>query len=194
VSEGTLFVVSSPSGAGKRTILKRVLAEDDCLALTTSATTRRPRPGEVNGHDYYFISRETFRRRVEAGEFVEWAEVHGNLYGTLRAELDRVLGSGMDAILEIDVQGMQAIRNQGLRFVSIFIMPPSLEELEARLRKRGTDSPEAIALRLRNARAEIKARHQYDHTIVNDVLDEAVARFQAIVRTERRRSSHKTDV
>ncbi len=190
--QGTLYIVSSASGAGKNTILHRLLAEDDAIEYSVSATTRLPRDGEANGREYYFVSRGEFEERIAAGDFVEWAEVHHNLYGTLRRELDRLLGSGKDAILEIDVQGMRKLRRSGMDFVSIFIMAPSLEELERRLRARGTDTPEVIAVRLKNARAEIEAREEYDNVIVNETVDDAVAEFLDIVRVQRDRVNRPT--
>ena len=185
---GEVFVVSSPSGAGKSVILSRVRAADPALLFSVSATTRRPRAGERDGREYYFVSAEEFRRRVDAGEFLEWAEVHGNLYGTLRSEMERLAASGQDAVVEIDVQGAASLRAQGFRMVSVFIMPPSVEELERRLLARGTEAPEVIALRVTNARGEMAPYAEYDFVIVNDDLDTAVADFQAIVRAQRCRA------
>jgi guanylate kinase len=188
VGKGTLFVVSAPSGGGKRTVLAPVLEGDDRLEFSVSATTRAPRAGEVEGRDYYFLSREEFMRRVEAGGFVEWAEVHGNLYGTLREDLERRTALGNDVVLEIDVQGMRTIRNSGLDAVTVFIMPPSLQVLERRLRRRGTESAETLELRLRNAREEVEARHAFDYIVINDRLSKAVADMKAIVRAQRCRA------
>lgn len=184
-SRGRVFVVSAPSGAGKHTILKRTLARDPNLAYSVSATTRPPRPGEEDGREYYFLDRAEFERRVHNGAFAEWAEVHGNLYGTLRSEIDRITAEGRDALLELDVQGMRNVRRLGMDPVAVFIMAPSLEELEQRLRARGTDSEETIALRLRNAREEIAAKDEYDHVIVNVDIREAVAELEAIIRAAR---------
>lgn len=188
-NEGSLFVVSSPSGAGKNTVLAALRAKLPALAVSVSATTRPPRSGEADGRDYYFMDRAEFERRRAAGEFVEWAEVHGNLYGTLRAELARLRADGRDALLEIDVQGMAKLRAQGLEFVSVFIMPPSFDELERRLRARGTDRPEVVALRLENAWKEMSARKTYDYIVVNDRVEDAVADMEAIVRARRCRSN-----
>ncbi len=185
VKKGDVFVVSSPSGAGKSVILNRVRAADPALLFSVSATTRPPRAGEVDGREYYFLVRDEFMRRVDAGAFLEWAEVHGNLYGTLRAEMERLAASGQDAVLEIDVQGAANLRALGCGMVSVFIMPPSLDELERRLRKRGTEAPDVIALRVQNARREMHHYTEYDFVIVNDDLDRAVADFQAIVRAHR---------
>lgn len=184
-----LFVVSAPSGAGKHTILHRVLERDPRLVYSISATTRPPREGEVDGKDYYFLDRAEFDRRVEAGEFFEWAHVHANRYGTLRSEMDRRLVSGTDVVLELDVQGMRNLKRQETDVVTVFILPPSLEVLEQRLRGRGTNTEEDIALRLMNARTEIEARDAYDYLIVNDRLDEAVADMEAIIRAQRCRTA-----
>lgn len=181
-------MLSAPSGAGKRTVLKRVFENDPQLGYSISATTRPPRHGEAEGVDYYFLDRAAFERRISAGDFVEWAEVHGNLYGTLQSELERLTATGKDTVLELDVQGMRNMKTRGLDMVSIFVMAPSLEELERRLRSRGTDHPEVIELRLSNARDELAARREFDYVIVNDHLDEAVDDLKAIVRAERRRA------
>lgn len=188
VRHGIVFVLSAPSGAGKRTVLKRVFEKDTRLGYSVSATTRPPRAGEVEGKDYYFLDRDTFDRRVSAGDFVEWAEVHGNLYGTLQEELERLTASGKDTVLELDVQGMRNLKTRGLDMVSVFVVAPSHEELERRLRSRGTDRPEVIELRLSNARNEIAARREFDYVIVNERLDEAVVDLQAIIRAERCRA------
>ena len=170
---GEVFVVSSPSGAGKSVILNRVRAADPALLFSVSATTRRPRAGERDGREYYFVSAEEFRRRVDAGEFLEWAEVHGNLYGTLRSEMERLAASGQDAVVEIDVQGAASLRAQGFRMVSVFIMPPSVAELELRLIARGTDDLETIKMRVAKATEEIAHKDAFDVIIVNDQLASA---------------------
>jgi guanylate kinase len=184
-SKGLIIVLSAPSGAGKHTILTRARTEDPNLVYSVSATTRPPRDGEVDGRDYHFVGREEFERRVEAGEFVEWAEVHGNLYGTLRAELDRLVNSGNDVLLELDVQGMRNLRRFGLDTVSVFIMAPSEDELERRIRARGANTEADMEIRLRNARQEMKATDEYDHVIVNDDLDRAVREFQQLIQARR---------
>jgi guanylate kinase len=165
------------------------MQEDPHLEYAVSATTRPPRTGEVNGKDYYFLDRAEFLRRVEAGEFAEWAQVHDHLYGTLRAELGRRLASGRDVALDIDVQGMRNFKRLPYRMVTVFVMPPSIEVLEERLRARRTDREEDIALRLRNAREEMDARHAFDYIIVNDAVDDAVADMKAILRAQRCRAS-----
>jgi len=172
-------------------VLKLVLARDAGLEYAVSATTRRARPGEVNGRDYVFLDVGEFRRRVDGEQFVEWAEVHGNLYGTLREELARRLPSGKDVVLEVDVQGMRNLKALRNDLVTVFIMPPSFEELKTRMRKRAANDEANIALRLENAREEMAARHEYDYIIVNDVVEEAVEDMLAIVRAQRRRSTRQ---
>lgn len=186
---GSLYVVSAPSGGGKRAVLARVMAVDPGIEYSVSATTRPPRADEVDGRDYYFLSREEFCRRIEDGRFAEWAEVHDNLYGTLREELDRKLDTGKDLVLELDVQGMRNVRALYPDTVTVFIMPPSFEELERRLRGRGTNSEADIALRLRNAQDEIAACYAFDYIVLNDDLDKAVEDMEAIVRAQRCRTA-----
>ncbi len=191
-NSGVLLVISAPSGAGKLTLLNEVRARKvDQIVTTVSATTRPPRTGEQEGIDYYFLERSVFEARRDRGEFVEWAEVHGNLYGTLNDELDRCLDTGKDVILELDVQGMQNLRRQRDDVVSIFLMPPSLEELERRLRSRGTDDNEVIELRLKNARHEIAERHAFDYIVVNDKIESAASDMEAIIRAERCRAERQ---
>jgi len=190
---GTLFVISAPSGAGKRTVLQEVFKRDSNLAFGVSATSRPPRRGEVDGRDYVFLERDEFRRRIDEGGFVEWAEVHGNLYGTLHEQLDRHLASGKDVILELDVQGMRSIKKLMPGAVSVFIMAPTFAELANRLRSRGTDAEEEIVLRLKNARAEAAARNEYDHIIVNKNVGDAAAAMEAIIRAQRRRATKTTE-
>ncbi len=185
---GILIVISAPSGAGKNTLLAAIGEMEQNLATTISATTRMPRPGEEDGREYHFLSWTDFEARIAAGDFVEWAEVHSNLYGTLKCELDRCLNAGSDVILEVDVQGMRSVRGVRDDVVSIFLMPPSLDELARRLRARGTDEEEVIALRLQNAHAEMAARHEFDYIVVNDDLEHAAADMVAILRAERCRA------
>lgn len=185
---GTLFVISAPSGAGKNAVLNEVLARDSGVEVSVSATTRAPRPGEKDGEDYFFLSREDFLARRSAGEFAEWAEVHENLYGTLKKELTRRLASGKDVIMELDVQGMFNVKELYPGAVSVFIVPPSFEVLEERLRKRGTNTEDDILVRLRNAREEMAAQGAFDYVVVNGDLAEAVADMLAIVRAERCRN------
>ena len=166
--DSKLFVISGPSGAGKGTLVTRVRERRSNLGLTVSATTRAPRKGEVDGVNYFFLTREEFDRRVANGEFVEWAEVHGNCYGTLVSEVQSKLASGSSLILEIDVQGALQVKA-----VLIFIKPPSLEVLRERLVGRGTETPETIELRMANAADELALADRYDDVVVNDDLDRA---------------------
>ena len=184
----SLFVVSAPSGAGKRTILDKVFAEDDALAYVVSATTRTPRANEVEGRNYYFMSVDEFQSRIDADAFVEWAEVHGHLYGTLRDELAQRLASGKDVVLELDVQGMRQVQAARPDAVTVFVMAPSMAELERRLRERGANDSEDMALRLANARQEVAVRYEFEYIVVNDELARAVEDMRAIVRAARCRS------
>lgn len=187
--QGVLIVISAPSGAGKLTLLNKVReSQAGSFVTTVSATTRAPRTGEVEGQDYYFLTRDIFETKRTADEFVEWAEVHGNLYGTLYTELDRCLDTGKDVILELDVQGMESLKEIRHDVVTVFLMPPSLEVLEDRLRKRGTDEDEVIALRLKNAGDEMAQRHGFDYIVVNDKIDQAASDLEAIIRAERCRA------
>jgi guanylate kinase len=183
---GQLFIISAPSGAGKTTILKQVMADLPGLAFSVSHTTRTPRAGEVNGRDYHFVDRPSFERLRTAGDFLEWAEVHTNFYGTSRSAVAEQLTAGLDVILDIDVQGASQVRSiRELAAVSLFILPPSLTELEKRLSGRGTDSAEVIRLRLENALREIAASGSYDHRIINDQLEEAVEMVKAVILAAR---------
>lgn len=187
--QGVLLVISAPSGAGKLTLLNKVReSQAGSFVTTVSATTRAPRTGEVEGQDYYFLTREAFEAKRSSDEFVEWAEVHGNLYGTLYSELDRCLDTGKDVILELDVQGMESLKEIRHDVVTVFLMPPSLEVLEERLRKRGTDEDDVIALRLKNAGDEMAQRHGFDYIVVNDKIDQAASDLEAIIRAERCRA------
>lgn len=188
MTTGKLFILSAPSGAGKTTLLKRVMADLPGLAFSVSHTTRLPRAGEVDGVDYHFVSRGQFEAMREQGVFLEWAEVHGNLYGTSRPAVLAQLATGLDVILDIDVQGTAILRNSAaIPSASLFITPPSLSELERRLRGRGTDSEETILLRLKNAGTEMRAAVDYEYLIVNDCLEQAVDTLRAIVIAERSR-------
>ena len=172
--QSRLFVISGPSGAGKGTLVAQLRKEHPELGLAVSATTRSPRPGEVDGKDYYFLSEGEFKRRVAAGEFVEWAYVHGHMYGTLVKEVERLLAQGKSLILEIDIQGALNVKKVWPDVVLIFIEPPSLEELERRLRGRGTEDEQSIELRLKNAKHEMTLADDYDVRIVNGTVDRAV--------------------
>ncbi|MFO7775217.1 MAG: guanylate kinase [Candidatus Hydrogenedentota bacterium] len=183
-----ILVVSAPSGAGKQTVLSQVRKRDPSLGYIVSVTTRPPRPDEREGVEYRFVSEETFQAQIEAGVFAEWAEVHGNYYGTPLAELQETVAAGRDAVLEIDVQGMRQIKQSSGEPVTAFIMPPSLNDLRERLARRGADEPSQMALRLANAREEMAAWPEFHYVIVNDILSEAVTDLEAIIRAERRRT------
>ena len=178
---GLLFVLSAPSGAGKTTLRRAVLARFPEIAYSVSTTTRSPRPGEVDGRDYVFITREEFEAGIREGRWAEWAQVHGNYYGTSARTLQEAAAAGTDVLLDIDVQGARQIRRMFPESVTVFIMPPSFEVLAQRLTARGTESPAAIQLRLRNARQEMEERHWYRHVVVNDELATAVEELTAII-------------
>ena len=177
---GRMLVISGPSGAGKSTICKKLL-EDGRVLFSVSATTRKPRPGEVDGRDYCFIQREDFRRMIEEGAFLEHAEVYGNLYGTLRAPMRDALEQGKVYLLEIDVQGANQLRALGEPGLYVFIAPPDFEELRKRLVGRGTEAPEVLERRLHKAEDEWRERVNYNHIVVNDELSRAVAEIRRIV-------------
>lgn len=184
---GTLFVVSSPSGGGKGTIIQRVLDVVPNLSYSVSFTTRAPRPGEVNGREYFFVSRQTFDEMVAGGEFLEWACVHGNFYGTAKRQVTEETAAGIDIVLEVDVQGAASVRQLLLDSVSIFILPPSYEVLRERLIARGTDTPEELEVRLRNAPAELRQYSAFDYVIINDEVERASAQLASIIYAERAR-------
>ena len=188
---GILFVVSSPSGGGKGTLIQRVLKQVPNLSYSVSYTTRAPRNGEVDGREYCFVTTQKFEQMVAAGEFLEWAHVHGKLYGTARQQVLREVSEGRDIILEVDVQGAASVRSLLADSVSIFILPPSFEVLKQRLQARGTDSPEELDLRLRNAPMELKDYSAFQYVILNDDLDRAANQMTAIVHAERARLSRQ---
>jgi guanylate kinase len=187
VARGTVFVVSSPSGGGKGTLIKRVLEVVDNLSYSVSYTTRAPRNGEVEGREYFFVNRKQFEEMIAAGEFLEWANVHGNLYGTAKRQLVEETATGLDIVLEVDVQGAASVRELELDSVSIFILPPSYEILRDRLVRRGTDTPEQLELRLRNAPDELRQYAAFDYVIINDDFQRAANQLAAIVNAERAR-------
>jgi guanylate kinase len=186
---GILFVVSAPSGAGKSTLLNALRPGAD-FVYSVSCTTRAPRPGEIDGEDYHFLTPEDFALRLVAGEFLESAEVHGNHYGTRRAVVIDQLAAGVDVLIDIDVQGARQIRSDAnaeihASIADIFIMPPSGDELRRRLVKRGTETPEQIEVRLANAATEMEAWRDYRYTLVSGSVEEDLQKFRAIMRAER---------
>ena len=184
---GLLFVVSAPSGAGKTTLVERLVEQTPNLKMSRSYTSRATRQGETDGVDYNFVTRERFEAMVAASEFLEWADVVGNLYGTSAADTERALESGSDVVLVIDVQGARQVRRRAAETTAIFVMPPSFDVLEQRLRGRSKDSEEAIQRRLRVARQEVAAFAEYDFLVINDELAAAVDRLRSIVLAERAR-------
>jgi len=184
---GLLFIVSAPSGTGKTTGVERLVEVLPGLVRSRSYTSRAARAGEIDGVDYNFITRERFEAMVGRGEFLEHADVFGNLYGTRAEDTDRLLASGRDVVLVIDVQGAQLVRARGIENVAVFVLPPSFEALERRLRGRSKDPEEAIRRRLRTALEELAVYGEYDYVVVNDELDRCVDRLRAIVVAERAR-------
>lgn len=186
-ARGTLFVVSSPSGGGKGTLVRGVLEVVENLSYSVSYTTRGPRANEVNGREYFFVDVPTFEEMVADGEFLEWACVHGNFYGTSKRQIAEKTAAGIDMILEVDVQGAASVRKLLMDSVSVFILPPSFEVLKQRLCARGTDTPENLELRLRNAPEELSQFLAFDYVIINDEVDRAVAQLASIIHAERAR-------
>jgi guanylate kinase len=182
---GLLFIVAAPSGAGKTTLVRRLLAQKPDIALSISCTTRAPRPNEVDGRDYHFLDEARFRTMIEAGDFLEWAEVHGNFYGTSRRFIEDKRTQGCDVLLEIDWQGAAQVKKVFPDAIGVFILPPSLDALSGRLRGRATDSAEVIARRLAAAREEMRHVGDFGYVIINDDLDTALAQFASIVEASR---------
>ena len=186
---GILFVISAPSGAGKTTLCTALRQKPD-FVWSVSCTTRPPRPGEIEGEDYHFLTREEFGRRLDGGEFLEHAEVHGNRYGTLKAPVLENLRNGIDVLLDIDTRGAANIRACGDAMImralaDVFIMPPDLEELRRRLMRRGTETEEQVEMRLRNAAAEMECWRDYRYTILSGSMEENIEKFRAVMRAER---------
>lgn len=192
---GLLFVLSSPSGAGKSTIARKLLASDDNLAMSVSATTRPMRPGEVDGVDYHFVTLDRFKEMVADHEFLEWAHVFGHRYGTPKAPVEAMLAEGCDVLFDIDWQGAQQLFQQaGGDVVRTFIFPPSLEELERRLRSRGTDSDDVIDARMARAANEISHWDGYDYVLVNDNVERCFTEVKSILESERLKRSRQTSL
>ena len=192
--KGKLIVISGPSGAGKSTVVFRAIEGRSDFCFSTSVTTRNPRPGEVDGREYFFIDRETYDRMVEQGELLEHAEYVNNGYGTPRAFVEQKLNEGLNVVLDIEIQGARQVRGRMPEAVMIFIIPPSLEELRRRLVNRGTDSMEAIEGRLARAKEEYAEAEGYDYLIVNDKIEDAAAAFAAIVLAEHLRFDDRKDL
>jgi guanylate kinase len=184
---GLLFIVSAPSGSGKTTLVERVVGQVPNLRMSRSYTSRAPRPGERDGVDYNFVSRERFQAMIAAGAFLEWADVVGNYYGTSAVETEASLARGEDVVLVIDVQGARQVRGRGLETIGVFVLPPSADTLERRLRGRSQDSADQIGRRLEIARREVGEYASYEYVVVNDELPAAVDRLRAIVVAERAR-------
>jgi guanylate kinase len=188
---GTLFIVTAPSGAGKTTLVSGLLERDPLVRLSVSYTTRAPRTGEVDGQHYHFIDVQGFRALRDKGEFLEWAEVHSNYYGTSKRWLEEQIRAGRDILLEIDWQGAQQVRKVFPKAVGVFILPPSVEELERRLRGRGTDSEDVIARRVLGARGEMRHVAEFDYVIINEDLPAAIEDLVAVVRASRLRYANQ---
>ncbi|HJS73257.1 MAG TPA: guanylate kinase [Vicinamibacteria bacterium] len=184
---GALFVISAPSGSGKTTLVSKLLAAFSDLRFSVSYTTRAPRGAERDGVDYHFVTRDKFQEKIGRGEFLEWAEVHGNLYGTSKPETDRIRAEGDDILLDVDVQGAEQVRMREPEAVTMFVMPPSFGALEKRLRGRKQDSPEVIEGRLAGARKEINRYRDYHYVLVNEDVEETAELLKAIVHAERAR-------
>ncbi|WP_137153995.1 guanylate kinase [Rhizobium sp. FKL33] len=189
---GLMLVISSPSGAGKSTIARNVLEADPTMSMSVSVTTRQRRPSEIEGVHYHFISHKEFERLKQSDSLLEWAEVHGNFYGTPREAAENAMAEGRDMLFDIDWQGAQQLQEKmPADVVSIFILPPTMDELQSRLNRRAEDSAEVIATRLANARAEIAHWREYDYVVVNDDLDRAFTSVKAIVEAERLRRDRR---
>lgn len=191
--KGILFIISSPSGGGKGTLIKEILRTTDNIGYSVSYTTRRRREGEINSRDYIFVSPEEFHALIETGEFLEYALVHGNLYGTSKRQIERETAEGRDIILEIDVQGAESVRAAMPEAVAVFILPPSFEVLRRRLTERQTESNEDLQLRLKNSRSEVKAYKKFDYVVVNEEKTRAVENLKAVITAERLRTDRQTE-
>jgi len=188
-----ILIISAPSGSGKSALVRRLIGSLPDLAFSVSHTTRPRRKGEKEGRDYFFVTRRRFERMIAAGDFVEWAEVFGHLYGTSKAQIAKALATGRDILLDIDVQGHQQVRQRLPEALSVFVMPPSFQELRRRLTDRHSDSPQAVERRLAAARQEISHWPEYDYLVVNDRLSLATQDLRAIVRAERLRRKSQAE-
>lgn len=193
MQKGILFIISSPSGGGKGTLIREVLRIVPNIRYSVSFTTRGMREGEVNGTHYNFVTREEFEKLIAEGEFLEYANVHGNYYGTSKRQVEKETFEGHDIILEIDVQGAEAVRSKAPEAVSIFILPPSYEVLKDRLTKRNTESESMLNIRLRNAAGEVGRYSEFDYVIVNSEIEKAVLELQSVIYSERCRLERQTE-
>lgn len=184
VKKGTLFVISGPSGVGKGTLVSMLREKHPEIKLSVSATTRNPRPGEINGTHYFFLTKEDFKNRIELGEFLEWAEFSGNLYGTNKNFVEKMLEDGQNIILEIEVQGALQVKNKLKDVILIFIEPPSFEELKERLIKRCTETEEEIQKRLAIVKKELEQKHEFNYVMINDNLDTSLQNLETIILRE----------
>lgn len=191
--EGVLYILSAPSGAGKTTLCREIIDIFPHLRHSVSYTTRAPRPSEVHGKDYFFVSMDEFRRMIDADEFAEWAEVHGNCYGTSIRTLEENRAAGVDLILDIDIQGARQLQERYAGGVYIFILPPSFEELRRRLNRRSSDSDEVISRRINAAAGEIRESRWYDYIIVNDQFSRAVEELKSVIIAEQCRTARVLD-
>lgn len=190
---GAIFIITSPSGGGKGTLIKEILQRVANIGYSVSYTTRKMREGEINGQHYFFVSKEEFENLIEQDEFLEYAEVHGNYYGTSKTKVFEETAKGRDIILEIDVQGAEIIKQKLLEAIGIFILPPSFEVLQERLINRQTESVEDLAVRLKNSRSEVEEYKDFEYVVINEVVEKAVLELESIVLAERLKTKRQED-